>query len=195
MLFLLSARDLHYPYARLRRDRAELVKMLRRLMRGLHIGQTIPDQGLVVVQCSNGKYEIQRNVNSADYFAGRNVVLVGIPGAFTPTCQREHLPEYVTQTSAFAARGFSVLALAVNDPFVMKEFASVLKGSFSYIADADGSFTRALDAGADFSEDDLGYRTRRFSAVVKNGAITQVYDEHGGDMTDLSRAETVLKAL
>eukprot|EP00359_Climacostomum_virens_P006279 CAMPEP_0204916546 /NCGR_PEP_ID=MMETSP1397-20131031/14326_1 /ASSEMBLY_ACC=CAM_ASM_000891 /TAXON_ID=49980 /ORGANISM="Climacostomum Climacostomum virens, Strain Stock W-24" /LENGTH=110 /DNA_ID=CAMNT_0052089071 /DNA_START=308 /DNA_END=641 /DNA_ORIENTATION=+ len=95
----------------------------------------------------------------------------------------------------FGTKGFTVLGLAVNDPFVMKEFAEELKGSIGYIADADGSFTKALEAGADFSEAALGYRTRRFSVVVENGTVTQVNDEQGGKLTEVSRAETVLKTI
>lgn len=169
--------------------------MLRRLVRSLTVGQTIPQQKLVLLQGKEGSYQIERNVDSASVFANKKVVIVGFPGAFTPTCQFKHLPEYIQHQAVFVAKGYTVIGLAVNDPFVMKEFAEDLSGSISYIADADGSFTKALEAGADFSEAALGYRTRRFSAVVENGEITQVNDENGGKMTDLSRAETLLKSI
>lgn len=169
--------------------------MLRRLARSLHVGQTFPDLKLVLVTGKDGKYSIERGVQSSSFFANKKVVVVGFPGAFTPTCQLKHLPEYIQNEAVFAAKATTVLGLAVNDPFVMKEFAEELKGSIGYIADADATLTRALDAGADFSDASLGYRTRRFSIVVENGQITQVNDEQGGKMTDLSRAETVLKTI
>ena len=38
-----------------------------------------------------------------DLFKGRKVVLVAVPGAFTPTCDRNHLPGYVANADAIKA--------------------------------------------------------------------------------------------
>jgi peroxiredoxin len=35
------------------------------------------------------------NVGSDELFAGKKVVVFGLPGAFTPTCSAAHLPGYV----------------------------------------------------------------------------------------------------
>ena len=40
-------------------------------------------------------------VNATDFFAGRKVVLFGLPGAFTPTCHKNHLPGFIEHEKAF----------------------------------------------------------------------------------------------
>ena len=35
------------------------------------------------------------SINTSDYFSSGNFVLVGVPGAFTPTCHLQHFPGYV----------------------------------------------------------------------------------------------------
>ena len=85
--------------------------------------------------------------------------------------------------------------LAINDPFVMKEFAEELGAAMPFIADGSGDFTRALDAGVDLSDHGLGYRSRRFTAVIENGVVTAVNDENGPGFSDTSKADTVLKGL
>lgn len=55
-----------------------------------------------------------------DVFAGKKVVLFGLPGAMTPTCSEKQLPGFVEAAAAFKAKGVDTIAcLSVNDPFVM----------------------------------------------------------------------------
>ena len=163
--------------------------------RFLHIGQTIPQLKLVVVSGNSERYNIERDVDSIAFFSNKKIVLVGFPGAFTPTCTGNHIPEFIKLHAEFKAKGAEVVGLAVNDPFVMKEFGEELKGSIPYICDGTGTLTKALDAGIDLSGGALGYRTRRFTLLVDNGTITQVNDEKSGGFTDVSKAETILRTL
>ncbi len=38
-----------------------------------------------------------KELSTADIFAGKKVVLFGVPGAFTPTCSNNHLPGYLRE--------------------------------------------------------------------------------------------------
>ena len=66
-----------------------------------------------------------QNINSADYFSGKKIVLVGVPGAFTPTCHLSHLPGYTENLQKFKEKGYSVTFISVNDPFVMKSLSLI----------------------------------------------------------------------
>ena len=168
---------------------------LRANARYLRVGDPVPDQRLTLVTMQDGKYHIQRDVSALQLFEGKKSVLVGFPGAFTPTCTATHIPDYVKLHAEFKQKGTQLVAMAVNDPFVLKEFAEELKADMVFIADGSGKFTRALDAGVDLSEHSLGYRCRRFSVVIVKGHLIEVNDERGPKMTDISKAETVLKGL
>ena len=52
-----------------------------------------------------------------DIFRDRKVVLVAVPGAFTPTCDRNHLPGYVTNAEAIRAKGIDAIAIPHSDMF------------------------------------------------------------------------------
>lgn len=49
----------------------------------------------------------------------KKVVLVGIPGAFTPTCHAQHLPEFIKESEKLKGKGVDVIAvITANDPWV-----------------------------------------------------------------------------
>ncbi|KAK9463339.1 putative peroxisomal protein [Lipomyces oligophaga] len=130
-------------------------------------------------------------------FAGKTVVIVSIPGSFTPTCTANHIPPYVENLSALKSKGVDlVICLSANDPFVQSAF-----GKASGVADED--FIFACDPAAEFSKSIgytldlppmLGTRTARYALIVKDGVITYMKKEDGGDVT-VSGYEAVSAAL
>jgi peroxiredoxin len=136
-------------------------------------------------------------VESADYFAGRRVALFSVPGAFTPTCSARHLPGYLEKAEALKAKGIDAIACtAVNDPFVMGAWgkAAGVDGTVTMLADGNGDFVKAIGLDADMSRFNLGTRGKRFSMVVNDGVIEQLYVEEAGDFK-VSSAEHMLDAL
>ncbi len=80
-------------------------------------------------------------------FAGRKVVLFALPGAFTPTCSRNHLPGYIANIDAIKAKGVdSVVCVTVNDVHVVDAWAehTGAKGKITMLADDNGVFTKAV---------------------------------------------------
>ena len=165
--------------------------MLTQVSRYLHVGKKILNHKLTIVKSSGTEYIIENNVDSSALFTQKSVI-VGIPGAFTPTCSLKHLPEYISLYEQFKAKGVEVYVLSVNDAFVMKKFGEELKAGLTMICDGSGLLTKSIDAGLDLTDKGLGYRTRRFSFVVEGGVIRIVNDEGSGAFTEKSAASTVL---
>ncbi len=137
-------------------------------------------------------------VSTGDLFDGKKVVLVAVPGAFTPTCSTKHLPGYVDSVEAFQAKGVDSLAcLSVNDAFVMEAWAKDQRtdGKVSLLADIDGAYTKALGMEMDLSAAGLGMRSKRYAMVVDNGVVTHLAVEESPGELDVSSAPSVLAVL
>ena len=135
--------------------------------------------------------EIQE-VDSSEYLTDKKVMLVGVPGAFTPTCHVSHLPGYIEHLSSFEAKGYSVVFISVNDPFVMKVWSEASNADgINMIADGNGDLTEALGLEMDASGFGLGKRCMRFAMAIENGIINSIDVEEGGAL-DLSSAESQL---
>ncbi len=125
-------------------------------------------------------------VETGVYFAGRTVLLFGVPGAFTPTCSKQHLPGYVARAEELFASGIDLIAcVAVNDPYVMAAWgeSSGATGKVEMLSDAEGDLARALGIEADFSSSGLGRRCRRFAAVVDDGVFATLAVEPARGIT------------
>ncbi len=137
------------------------------------------------------------NITTDELFSGKTVVLFSVPGAFTPTCHAKHLPGFVQHVAQLKAKGVDTIAcLAVNDVFVMAAWgkASGAGDDIQMLADGNAEFTRALGLELDATGFGMGIRGKRFALVVKDGVVTQLNVEAGGEFR-VSTAEYVLGQL
>ncbi len=158
----------------------------------IKVGDRMPDGTLLVATTDD-----VNETEASDYFANRLVVLFSVPGAFTPTCSKEHLPGFVANADALREKGVDKIAcMAVNDLFVMQAWgeASNTGNSVELIADGNGDYTRALGLDSDFSNFGLGIRGKRFAMLVNDGELRQLFIEEGGGLRATS-AEAMLKEL
>ena len=134
-----------------------------------------------------------------DVFKGRKVVLVAVPGAFTPTCHRNHLPGYVQNASAIKAKGVdAIVVTAVNDVFVMDAWAKASgagEGQIEFISDGNGDFAKALGLTMDGAGFGLGTRSQRYAMVVEDGIVRSINLEDAPGKADISGADNLLKSL
>jgi peroxiredoxin len=132
-----------------------------------------------------------------DIFKGRKIVLFAVPGAFTPTCHRNHLPGYVQKASEIKARGIdAIAATAVNDVFVMDAWAKASGGEgIEFLADGNGDFATAIGLTMDGSGFGLGTRSKRYAMVVDDGVVRSIHVEDAPSKVDASGAENLLKEL
>ena len=118
---------------------------------------------------------------TADYFAGKRVILFSLPGAFTPTCSTYQLPGFEKGHADFAAQGIDeIYCLSVNDSFVMNKWAQDqgLK-NVKVIPDGSGEFTRKMGMLVDKDNLGFGMRSWRYAAIVNNGQVEAWFEEPG----------------
>jgi peroxiredoxin len=139
-----------------------------------------------------------KSLTTADIFAGKKVVLFGVPGAFTPTCSNDHLPGYLENHDALLARGVDAVAVvAVNDHHVMGAWARFTggEGKLLYLADGNGQFVKSVGLDADLSGGGMGLRSKRFSMIVDNGTVTALNIESVAGQAVEAGAAKVLEQL
>jgi peroxiredoxin len=136
--------------------------------------------------------------STSDVFAGKKAVLFAVPGAFTPTCHKNHLPGYLNHFDAIKARGVDTIAVTgVNDVFVMNAWAESTggKGKIEFLADGNADFAKAVGLSLDGSGFGLGTRSQRYAMLVEDGVLMQLMVEDAPSKADASGAEAMLKVL
>ena len=132
-----------------------------------------------------------------DVFKGRKVVLVAVPGAFTPTCHRNHLPGFVAKREEILARGVDAIAVtSVNDIFVLNAWQqqSGAEG-IEFLADGNAEFAKAIGLEMDGSGFGLGPRSQRYAMLVDDGVVRILNVEDTPSKAEVSGAEALLKVL
>jgi peroxiredoxin len=134
-----------------------------------------------------------------EIFKGKRIVLFAVPGAFTPTCHKNHMPGFVKNAEAIKAKGIEAIAVtSVNDVFVMDEWkkASNAQGKIDYfLSDGSAEFAKALDLALDASANGLGIRSKRYAMLVDDGVVKVLNIEDVPGKADVSGADNLLKAL
>ena len=137
-------------------------------------------------------------VNTGELLAGKNTVLFGVPGAWTPTCHNNHLPGYLARADELRQKGVDqIVCLSVNDPFVMKAWgeATGVGDKIFMLPDGNGELTRALGLELDGSGAGLGTRCKRFSMLVNNGTVEALEVEDKAGEVTVSGADACMAKL
>jgi len=159
----------------------------------IKVGDKLPQTTLRQITADGSK-----PVTTQEFFRGKKIVLFGLPGAFTPTCHKNHLPGFLTQEAAFKAKGVDEIAMtSVNDPFVLMEWSKATgsAGHIAFLSDGNADFAKALGLEFDASMGGLGVRSRRYSMLVEDGVIKKLNVEEAPGKAETSSAETLLKQL
>jgi glutaredoxin/glutathione-dependent peroxiredoxin len=154
----------------------------------IEVGSKIPDVGVKVLRDG-----APTTVQTGDVLGTGKVVLVAVPGAFTPGCSKLHLPGYVQNADALRAKGVDTIAfISVNDAWVMEAWSEAQgAGDIVMLADGNGEFAEAMGLTLDGSGAGLGTRSQRYAAVIEDGVITDLEVEPNTGV-DVSSCDNVL---
>jgi len=173
-------------------QRPERKPSLKEINMAIQQGEKMPS-GVFAIMTDTGPGAISTD----ELFSGKKVVLISVPGAFTPTCSMNHLPGFVDQAEAMRAKGVDTIAcMAVNDVFVMDAWGKdrSVGDAVMMLADGNGDYAKALDLELDGSGFGMGQRGQRFVIIVDDGVATHVAVEAPGQF-EVSKAEAILSNL
>ncbi len=122
----------------------------------------------------------------------KKVVLLAVPGAFTPGCSKVHLPQFVENAKEFHKHGVhEIICVSVNDLFVMQAWSKDqnAEGKVRLLADMNAELTKALGMETPMFG---GTRSKRYSSIIYNGVFTHFNEEPNGGIT-ISAAEPTLQ--
>ncbi|HEY3697572.1 peroxiredoxin [Phenylobacterium sp.] len=158
----------------------------------IKVGDKLPNLTLTVATAEGPK-----PASTDEIFKGKTVALFAVPGAFTPTCSAKHLPGFKQQAPTLKAKGVDTIAcISVNDAFVMRAWGEdqAVGDDVLMLADGNGEFTKAVGLEMDGSKFGLGPRSQRYSMIVKDGTVTALNVEEGGEFR-VSAADYMLAQL
>jgi len=158
----------------------------------IKVGDHIPNATFMTMTADGPKPK-----TTDDIFKGKKVVLFAVPGAFTPTCHRNHMPGFVKNAAAIKAKGVDTIAVTgVNDVFVMDAWKKASGAdAIEFLADGSGAFAKTIGLSLDMTERGLGVRSQRYAMLVDDGVVKALNVEDGPGKAEISGAENLLNAL
>lgn len=152
----------------------------------------------VIFNWMDDNFEVQK-AGSSELFGDKKIILIGMPGAFSPTCSMMHLPSFIKSVKEFKDLGVEeIFCVLVNDVYVAKvwgESTGATKAGIKIITDPLSILAETLDMEFTVKGTGLLRRLQRFTAVIKNNKIDRLYFEKERGVCDMTSAQNVLKDL
>jgi len=151
----------------------------------------VPNDNLDPTSCGR-----PQEYDAGKEWKGKKVVLVSVPGAFTPGCQAKHLPPYIENLSKLKEKGVDIVAfIAYNDAFVMSAWGKVNKvegDDILFLSDTKSHFAKnhawLVAPNAE--------RNGRWAMIIeKDGTVSYAEVETKPGVISGSGAEAVLSKL
>ena len=159
----------------------------------IKVGDQIPEENLVVMTKKDGP----QGFSLREYCKGKKIVLIGLPGAFTPTCHRNHLPGYLENYDALKSKGVDeIICFSTNDIFVNSAWIQSLGAAEKVImlSDSKAEFSKAL--GTDYSDPfGTSIKTQRFSMYLVDTVIRELFIEQESGQALLSGALNMIDSI
>ena len=126
------------------------------------------------------------------------IILFGLPGAFTSTCSKLHLPGFLVNADKIKAKGIkNIFCISVNDPYVMNAWgdANKTEDKIKMLSDPYLLFTKAIGAEVDRNSKGMGIRSNRYAMIIENLEVLKIQVEKETKQCGLTSAESILEIL
>lgn len=155
----------------------------------IKVGDSLPETTFMTMSAEGPK-----PAKTAEVFGGKKVALFAVPGAYTPTCHKQHMAGFVQNYDELKKKGFDVVACtSTNDIFVLSAWAKDSKadGKILMLADGSAEFAKKIGLDIDLGARGLGTRSKRYSMIVDNGVVKSLNVEEAPPNHDISSAATL----
>ena len=159
----------------------------------INVKDQIPDTE--IFQLVNGE---PKKSKLREIIGDGKIVLFGLPGAFTSTCSKLHLPGFVANADKIKAKGIeNIFCLSVNDPYVMNGWGEINKigNKIKMLSDPYLLFTKSVGAEVDRNAKGMGIRSNRYLMVIENFTVVNIHVEKETKECGLTSAENLLNNL
>jgi len=158
----------------------------------IKVGDRLPEVTFMTIAADG----TPKPAKTSEIFGGKKVALFGVPGAFTGTCSRQHMPGYVENYEALKKKGYDAVACtSTNDIFVLTAWAKDTKadGKILMLADGSAEFAKAIGLDIDLGARGMGVRSKRYSMIVQDGVVKGLNVEEAPGAVVNSGASTILQ--
>ena len=156
----------------------------------LKVKDYIPDAQIYILK--DGEPQEQ---SIKETLGNSKILLFGLPGAYTSTCSKYHLPGYVKNAEKLKAKGVNkIFCISVNDPHVMNAWgeSNNVGNTITMLADPYLSFTKSIGAEIDRNSKGMGIRSSRYAMIIQNTKVLNIQEEEETKSCGISSAEGIL---
>ncbi|KAK3394071.1 Redoxin [Podospora didyma] len=166
-------------------------------MPGLKAGDSFPEGVTFTYVAPTGQADLTAcglpiKYDASKEFKTKKAIVVAVPGAFTPTCQEQHITSYLANLDKLKAKGVDqVIFIASNDHWVMAAWGKangVVDDSILFMSDAGLEFSKSIGWTK-------GDRTLRYAIIVDHGKVVYADIDDVPKSIAKSGAEVVLSKL
>ncbi|CAD2084650.1 1-cys peroxiredoxin, putative [Plasmodium vinckei brucechwatti] len=130
---------------------------------------------------SSGDKSPFKSIDTHELFKSKRILLISLPGAFTPLCTSKMIPEYEKEYDNFIRENKfdDIYCITNNDIYVLKSwFKDMGIKKIKYISDGNSSFTESMNMLVDKSNYFMGMRPWRYVAIVENNILIKIFQEN-----------------
>lgn len=156
----------------------------------LSTGDRIPQA--VLGRLVNGTVE---QIALHEFLGAKRAVIVGIPGAFTPVCTHQHIPDLIRKADGLRAGGVEhVICVAPDNPWVVEAWAHDVDpgGKILFLSDRNLMLARAIGVNVVEQERHLGEVSARYLMLTDCGLVRRLSVERRINDLTCTRVDDVV---